>query len=311
MSVDPHASPPADPVVTCYRHPDRRAGVSCQRCGRPVCPSCMVQASVGFQCPECVKQAAKKSPVITARSLATRQPYVTYGLMALNVAAFLAILSHGGNLGGGGGRLSDNLSLVAAGPFATNSGLYGAHVGVAHGYQWYRLFTGGFVHYGIIHLGLNMFVLWIIGSQLERVLGGVRYLALYVTCLAAGSFAVMLASPGEVTAGASGAIFGLMGAAASYQRSRGISLLQSGLGALIVLNLVFSFTISGISVAGHIGGLVGGLVVGWLVFQLEGRVRSEWVAAAMCGAVTVALVFGGIWAANQFAATGHAVIQLR
>jgi membrane associated rhomboid family serine protease len=310
MSVDPHASPPADPVVTCYRHPDRRAGVSCQRCGRPVCPSCMVQASVGFQCPECVKQGAKNSPVITARSLAARQPYVTYALMALNVAAFLAILHGGGSLMDGGGTFAQDYGLTASGSFPAASGQFGPLVGVANG-QWYRLFTNGFVHFGLVHLALNMFVLWIIGSQLERVVGAVRYLALYVTCLAAGSFAVMLASPNNLTAGASGAIFGLMGAAASYQRSRGISLVQSGLGALIVLNLVFSFTISGISVAGHIGGLVGGLVVGWLVFQLEGRVRSEWVAAALCGAITLALVFGGIWAANQFASTGHAVIQLR
>src|ERR1700690_2262771 len=101
MSVDPHASPPADPVVTCYRHPDRRAGVSCQRCGRPVCPSCMVQASVGFQCPECVRESAKSSPVITARSLAARPPYATYVLIALNVAGLAAVLASGGSMNEG------------------------------------------------------------------------------------------------------------------------------------------------------------------------------------------------------------------
>jgi membrane associated rhomboid family serine protease len=267
----------------------------------------MVQASVGFQCPECVKQGAKASPNISARSVVERQPYVTYALIALNAAGLLAVLANGGSLGSGGGQFSDQYSLIATGPFRTLSGIYGPGVGVAHG-EWYRLLSSGFIHYGIIHLGLNMFVLWIIGSQMERILGAVRYLALYVTCLAAGGLAVMLASPQELTAGASGAIFGIMGAAASYQRSRGISLAQSGLGALIVINLVFSFTVSGISVAGHIGGLIAGLAVGWLIFQLEGRIRSEWVAAAVCGAITLALLAGGVWAANQYVTLGHAVI---
>ena len=302
MSLDPHAVPPAEPVITCYRHPDRRAGVSCQRCGRPVCPSCMVQASVGFQCPECVKQGAKSSPVITVRSLADRQPYVTYALIALNVAAFVATLARGGNVTDGGGQFTYDYGLVAYGRTPSNQ-----LVGVA-AHQWYRLITGGFVHAGIFHLAMNMFVLWIIGTQLERVVGAVRYLALYVTCLAAGAFAVMLADPAALTVGASGAIFGIMGAAASYQRSRGINLMQSGLGALIVLNLVFSFAVPGISIAGHIGGLIGGLAVGWLVFQLEGRVRSEWVAAAVCGAITVALLVGGVWAANHYLLTGSAVL---
>jgi membrane associated rhomboid family serine protease len=268
----------------------------------------MVQASVGFQCPECVKQGAKASPHLTARSLLERPPYVTYALIALNALGLLAVVANGGSLGSGGGKFSDQYSLIATGPFrGTTSVIYGPDVGVAHG-EWYRVFTSGFIHYGIIHLGLNMFVLWIIGSQLERVLGAVRYLSLYVVCLAAGGFAVMLASPQELTAGASGAIFGLMGAAASFQRSRGISLARSGLGLLIVINLVFSFTVSGISVAGHIGGLIAGLAVGWLIFQMEGRIRSEWAAAAVCGALTVALVLGAYWAANQFVVLGHPVI---
>ena len=262
----------------------------------------MVQASVGFQCPECVKQGARNSPHITARAVLERPPYVTYALIALNAIALLAVLQSGGSLTDGGGTFTRDYGLVGAGLTQSNT-----VVGVAV-HQWYRLITGGFVHAGIIHFGMNMFVLWIIGTQMERVLGAVRYLALYVTCLAAGAFAVMLADPGVLTVGASGAIFGIMGAAASFQRSRGISLAQSGLGVLIVINLVFSFAVPGISIAGHIGGLIGGLAVGWLIFQLEGRVRSEWAAAAMCLAITVALLFGGVWAANHFYLTGHAVL---
>ncbi len=150
-----------------------------------------------------------------------------------------------------------------------------------------------------------MFVLWIIGAQLERLIGPARYIALYIVALVAGSFAVMLVDPGVLTVGASGAIFGLMGAAAAYQRSRGISLMQSGLGALIVINLVFSFAVPGISIAGHIGGLIGGLAAGWLVLELDRRTRSVWVAVGACAAITVALTIAGIWAADHFVATGQ------
>jgi membrane associated rhomboid family serine protease len=260
----------------------------------------MVQASVGFQCPECTRQGAKASPVITARALTTRPPYVTCVLIALNVAGFLAVLQSGGTLTDGGGTFTEHFGLIASYPFSS--------IGVARG-EWYRLFTGGFVHAGLIHLGMNMFVLWIVGSQLERLVGAVRYLSIYVVCLAAGAFAVMLADPAALTVGASGAIFGLMGAAAAYQQARGINLMQSGLGALIVINLVFSFAVPGISIAGHIGGLIGGLVLGWLMFRLEGKVRSEWVAATLAGAITVLLVYGGYWAATQSVTLGHAVLK--
>ncbi len=194
-------------------------------------------------------------------------------------------------------------------PLPAGFPLSALHVGVAGG-EWYRLFTGGFVHAGIIHLAMNMFVLWIIGRQMEQVLGPVRYVALYIVALVAGAFAVMLVDPGIITVGASGAIFGLMGAAASYQRSRGINIMQSGLAGLIVLNLVFTFAVPGISIAGHIGGLIGGLATGWLIFELEQRVRSRGgpPSCPLCAALTVVLTLGGIWAATQFVVTGHAVL---
>jgi membrane associated rhomboid family serine protease len=267
----------------------------------------MVQASVGFQCPECVKQAAKSSPTVTVRSMSNRAPVVTYGLIALNVAAFIYLVARGGSPVSGGGPADQSFGLLGGVPLPSGVPLSALHFGVAGG-EWYRLFTGGFIHAGIIHLGLNMLVLWIIGRQMEQILGPARYLALYIVALAAGAFAVMLVNPGIDTVGASGAIFGLMGAAAAYQRSRGINLMQSGLAGLIVLNLVFTFAVPGISIAGHIGGLIAGLGAGWLVFQLEQRVRSEWPAIALCAALTVAFTLGGIWAATHFVLVGHPVL---
>jgi membrane associated rhomboid family serine protease len=284
------------PVTTCYRHPDRRAGVSCQRCGRPICPNCMVQASVGFHCPECTKQAAKTSPTITTRSLDV-QPIVTQVLIGLNAAAFVYLLSRGGTLQGGGGDATLDYGLIGAG--ANRLGQIIPGFGVAGG-EWYRLVTGGFLHAGIIHIGMNMLVLWMIGNQLERALGHWRYLSLYVASLLGGSFAVMLYEPNILTVGASGAIFGLFGAAVAYQRDRGISIMQSGLGGLILINLLITFAIPGISKAGHLGGLIAGALVGFVVFEIDKRVRSQWVGVGVAAAFSVAFLLGGIWAANSF-----------
>lgn len=286
----------AEPTVipVCYRHPDRRAGVSCQRCGRPICPDCMVQASVGFHCPECTREGARNSPVITARSMNVR-PIVTQILIALNALAFLATIAGGGSLSNGGGRFAVDYLLIGGYPLRNGTGL-----GVAFG-QWYRLVTGGFLHAGIIHIGMNMLVLWILGSQVERILGHARFAALYLAALLAGSFAVMLVNPDVPTVGASGAIFGIMGAALAYQRSQRINIMQSGLGGLIILNIALTFFLPGISKAGHIGGLIGGFVVGMVLFQIEQRVRREWVGVAVALGMAWLFALGGIWAASHWA----------
>jgi membrane associated rhomboid family serine protease len=263
----------------------------------------MQQASVGFQCPECVKEGAKASPTLTARHLLDRTPIVTYALIALNAAALVGDLVTGGSPADGGGHLSDHWALVAAWPSAQHPLL-----GVDVGDQWYRLITGGFMHAGIFHFGMNMLVLWLIGTQLERVIGPVRYATIYVVSLLAGSFAVMLASPADVTVGASAAIFGVIGAAAAFQRSRGINIALSGLGGLILVNLLITFTIPHISIAGHVGGLIGGLVFGWVVFELERLRQPTWLVVVIGAALSVGLVYGGIWAAHQFVMNGSAVI---
>jgi membrane associated rhomboid family serine protease len=260
----------------------------------------MTAASVGFHCPECVKQAAKASPTITTRTLASRSPVVTYALIAANVLAFVAQLSSGG-------ALNDTTSATVTDRFVTapytivyRGGIPTAQVG-----EWYRLFTGGFLHHDIIHLGVNLLVLWLIGPQLERALGPARYAALYFVSLVAGSLAVVLM--GQAALGASGAIFGLFGAAAAYQRINRINMVQSGLAMLIVLNLVVSFT-AGISLAAHVGGLIAGAAAGWAMFDLERRGSPAWLVVTGVAVLIVVLAVGGVAASQHMVNTGSAVL---
>jgi membrane associated rhomboid family serine protease len=172
--------------------------------------------------------------------------------------------------------------------------------GVAVGEQW-RIVTGGFLHAGLFHIGMNMLLLWLLGSQLEPLLGRLQFLALYVTGLIAGSFGVLLVDPTAPTVGASGAIFGLMGAMVMAQRARGIDPWQSGIGGLIVLNLIITFTVPNVSIGGHVGGLVGGLLAGGLIFEIEKRWRSPLPAVAACAAASALLWYGCVWAADRYA----------
>jgi membrane associated rhomboid family serine protease len=266
----------ATEVQTCYRHPDRRAGVSCQRCDRPICPSCMSSASVGFHCPECSRQGHQR--VYTARTLSTlNRPIVTQVLIAINVVAYFATSSN---------------------QYSSDFLLYGPLV--ASG-EWYRLVTGGFLHANLLHLGMNMFALWILGNQLETVLGKVRFGIVYFAALMAASLGVMLVSPLDATVGASGAIYGLFGVAVAYQLARGISLMQSGLGGILLINLLFTFGIPGISIGGHVGGLAGGFVCGLIIYQLGPRLNNELLVNALCVALGVACAVGGLAAAQALA----------
>ena len=290
------------PLTTCYRHADRRAGVTCQRCGRPICPSCMVQAPVGFHCPECVKGAARSSPTIRARELRPDQPVVTLALVALSVIGLLAEVATGGSLMSGGGTATENGMLIGFGqvlerlPF----GYRAVDVGVAAG-EWWRIVTSGFLHAGLLHLGMNMLLLYLVGRLLEPLLGRLRFAALYLACLVAGSFGVLLVSPTAGTVGASGAIFGVMGAMVIAQRRAGIDVWRSGIGGLIVINLLLTFTVPGISAGAHVGGLVAGILVGAVVFALDRAVRSPLLGAAFCLAITAVLWVGCLWAASRWA----------
>jgi membrane associated rhomboid family serine protease len=288
-------TPDTAQVQTCYRHTDRRAGVRCQRCGRPICPNCMHQASVGFHCPECVKQSGQR--VHTARSVAAAgMAHVTTVLLAVNVATYV-FSTFGGSLNRPSSEFTRNWGLVGR----AFDGASGALVGVAEG-EWYRLVTGGFLHGSLLHLGFNMFALWILGRSLEPNVGRVPYGAVYVASLLAGSLGVMVLDPGALTVGASGAVFGLFGFALVAQWVRGINPMDTGLGGIIILNLIITFTIPGISIGGHLGGLIGGAVAGMLLDVVPPRLGlPRWAGTVLVGLLAVGCFVGSIVAAASLA----------
>ncbi len=236
------------------------------------------------------------------RDLRGSRPIVTEVLIAINLAALFACLVTGGSIGGGGGTISDDGLLLGYGvdSVVTPRGFVLREVGVAVG-QWYRIVTGGFLHAGLLHLAMNMLLLYLIGSQLEALLGRARYLSLYLACLVAGSFGVLLVSPTSPTVGASGAVFGLMGAAVIAQRRAGIDVWRNGIGGLVVINLLLTFASPGISKGAHVAGLIGGVVIGALVLALDRAVRSPWVGTVVCVAITTLLFVGCLWAADHWA----------
>lgn len=267
-------------MATCYRHPSRETGVSCSNCGRPICPDCMTTTPVGMRCPECAKQRTK---VKTIRSVSNR-PELTLALIAVNVVAFLA---------------EGNVTFTGqpSGKVYAEGALFGSlerfpELGVAHG-QWWRIVTGGFLHENIIHIGFNMYVLYLLGQMLEPALGRLRFGLIYAVSLLAGSLGALIVSPHAFTVGASGAVFGVMGAAAVEMRARQIPIMQSGVGGLILINLVISFTLPGISWGGHIGGLIGGTLAA-LALQLGSRYRAQAAALGACAVLGVACFVGSI-----------------
>ncbi len=267
-------------MATCYRHPSRETGVSCSNCGRPICPDCMTTTPVGMRCPECSRQT---TTVKTLRNT-VRRPEVTLALIAINVIAFL----FEGSFSFGGGP---------TGSVWEEGALFGSirgfpTLGVAHG-QWWRLVTSGFLHENLLHIGFNMYVLYILGQMLEPAIGRLRFGVIYGVSLLTGSLGALLVTPHSPTVGASGAVFGIMGAAAVEMRAREIPLMQSGVGGLILINLVISFTIPGISWGGHVGGLLGGALAAF-VFQQAARRRAQPIALAVCALIAAGAVAGSI-----------------
>jgi membrane associated rhomboid family serine protease len=258
-------------MATCYRHPSRETGVSCSNCGRPICPDCMTTTPVGMRCPECAQQ---RTAVKRLRDVAS-VPRVTYTLIAINVIVFLTEQ----------GQFSF-ASTGVHGKVVAEGILY--REAIAEADQYWRLVTAGFLHENILHIGFNMYLLYLLGLMLEPAIGGARFAAIYFTALLAGSFGALLATAAP-TLGASGAIFGLMGGAAVELRARGFSVMQSGIGGLIILNLVLSFSLAGISVGAHIGGLIGGAVAALAIRAADSR-RMPALGFLACVVISVAAV---------------------
>ncbi len=274
---------------TCYRHPDREAHIRCQRCNRVICPDCMRPAAVGFQCPECVKEGAKT----------TRAGRTAYGglrptdasltsmvLIALNVGVWIAILATGGN----DSRLLDYLVLRPEAFCVSQGGAFDvSHAtcdanggtwlfGVSDGAYW-QLVTSMFAHVQLWHIGFNMFALYALGPQLELVVGRARFLALYFLSGLAGSALVYWGDRGAL--GASGAIFGLMGALLIVAiKVRGD---VRGILTWIALNFVITVVfVNSISWEGHLGGFIGGTAIGAvLVYTPRGPRRTALQVAGL------------------------------
>jgi membrane associated rhomboid family serine protease len=272
-------------VTTCYRHPDRETGVGRSNCGRPICPDCMTQTPVGIRCPEC---ARPRTRVSHAGFTMSRSPNVTYGIIAANLLLF-ALTNRIGEAGGGlfgGGQLNQLGADLAV-----------SRAGIADG-EYYRLITSAFVHFGLLHLAFNMYVLWLLGAALERYACPLRFAAIYFVSALAGSFGALLLTPDGLTAGASGAVFGLMGALLVLERQRGLALLGGSIVPLLFINLAITFAIPNISKGGHVGGLLGGILVG-LVLSGFGRGhlaygRLNFVSVAGVVALGLGMIAGSV-----------------
>ncbi len=273
----------AQRVPVCYRHPDRETGIRCTRCERPICPACMVSASVGFQCPECVRggsgtghsPAASMPRTIAGGTVAADPRLLTKILLGINLAVFLAVQIRP--------SLLDPLVLVGVWPpepFLPTEG-------VAEG-EWYRLFTSMFTHEAIWHIGFNMLGLWWLGGPLEEALGRARYLALYlISGLAGSALTYVLASGSTASLGASGAIFGLFGAIAVLMRR--LNQDMRPIVALLVINVIITFGWGNIAWQAHLGGFVAGVVIGYAMVHAP-RNRRALVQYGTCALVLAVVV---------------------
>ncbi len=231
----------------------------------------MTPTPVGMRCPECASQRTRvvRNPTGTPGQFSAFP--ATVALIAINVVVYLI------EIAGGSGGINN-----PSGKVVFNFGLYGPFV--AEG-DWYRLLTSGFLHASLIHIGFNMFLLYFIGRILEPALGTLRFTVLYFAALLAGSLGVMVLDPNALTLGASGAIFGILGATFVLARGRGMDAIAGEIGFLIVINLIFSFTAANVSIGAHLGGLVAGVICGGAIVLGErgrfGRNRLPFELAAM------------------------------
>ncbi len=260
-------------TMVCYRHPRTETAVACSNCERPICTDCMVHAAVGIKCPECAAQSAgvrkaAKRPRVSAGVGTTG--IVTKVLIGLNLVVFTLQVSQGDFQG------------VQSTVFERGA-LYGPLV--AQG-EWWRLVTTGFLHYGVIHLAFNLLMLWWFGTALEELIGRGRFLALYGVSILAGAAGALLLEPAVPTVGASGGVFGILGAGLVLER-RGINVFGGAALMIVVFNVFLSIVIARISLGGHLGGLAGGALAILALTQF-GRVHAAYGRAGLLGFAGVA-----------------------
>jgi membrane associated rhomboid family serine protease len=273
------ATPEQTQTMVCYRHPRNETAVTCSNCGRPICTECMVFAAVGIKCPECAGRptGAKKAAVRASRSFTGvgTDFLVTKTLIGVNVLVYLAQVVQSGSLTNSYSELFIRGALF--GPAVANG-------------EWYRLVTCAFLHGSVLHILFNMLMLWWFGRPLEHLLGRARFLAIYFVSILAGSAGALLITPDRPTIGASGAVFGILGAGLVLERNN-INVFGGSALIIIALNLALSFTLSSVSIGGHVGGLVGGALC---VIALGGFGRGHAVygrfnLAAAAGFIAIAV----------------------
>ena len=292
--TQPSEGPAATGVPTCYRHPDRETWIRCQRCDKPICPDCMRDAAVGFQCPDCVKEASRGSRQNRALYGGERSadPRLTsYVLIGINALVWLAIAA----TGGGKSRLLDQLALRANGLCSPGDGyLYDIERRVCEASNakflpavddgaWWQLITSVFTHVEIWHVAMNMFALFIFGPALEGIIGRARFLAVYlVSGLASSVLVLFLSSQYGSTVGASGALFGLLGALLVMARKARLNSqwLMQNLAIGVVITVVGWRMISW---QGHLGGFLGGVIAAAVIAYAPKANRSlvQWGGLAV------------------------------
>ena len=231
-------------MAMCTYHPDRETYRSCSRCGNPACHDCLVDAPVGAQCRSCVK-ASRPSTTQQMKANLRQPTLVTQVLLVSFLVIF--VLSGSTGMSGGISPLHQRFALNAA--------------DVRNG-EWWRIITCGFLHFGIIHLLFNGWAMWNVGQALERGLGRWRFVGLFLVSVIGGSAGALLLEPRALTAGASGGLFGLFAAGFMGSRARNIPFAASGWGPTLLMNLVFTVSIPGISIGGHLGGATAGALAG-------------------------------------------------
>ena len=283
------SEPPADVAARCYRHPNREALIRCTRCDRPICPDCMRPASVGYQCPECVKEGARttRSGRTAYGGKRSANPALTSQvLIGINVAVWLAVLVTGWQRS----PLVDRLALLPQGALFRAPGGGVVHLaGVADGAPW-LLLTSMFAHVAIWHIAFNMLALYALGPGLEAAIGRTRFLLLYfIAGLAGGGTVLWLSGVHSQTLGASGAIFGLMGALLVVAIKVGGDV--RSILTWIAINFVITFVFASyISWQGHVGGFVAGVLIGAAIVYAPREHRVAVQAAGIGGVALLVLI---------------------